>query len=250
MEIGHILQTRSGITRRDFLALCGVGAMGTAALLTGCVSDQPRSETTTSSSTQETGQSDAESSMVEDTGSSSAEEVEEKKTDTIVVYFSRAGENYEVGTVETGNTAVVAQMIAEQTGADIQEIVPATAYPASYDECLDQAKAEQNRNDRPALATAPDIGEYTTVYLGYPLWWRDLPMCVYTYLESQDWTGKTVAPFCTYGGSGLMSTEASIRETCAGATVLSALGMEGKVAQFDRDATLQSVKDFVGSVGA
>lgn len=243
-----MLQSPTSVSRRGFLAFCGVGAMGAAALLTSCVSNESQSETSESSATQETDEQDAEFISVEDTESTSVDAAGQGNKGAIVVYFSRAGENYEVGTIEVGNTAIVAQMIADETGADIQEIVPATPYSESYDECLDEAKAEQNSNARPALSAAPDVSGYETVYLGYPLWWRDLPMCVYTYLESQDWEGKAIVPFCTHGGSGLMNTVASIADVCAGATVLDALSISGKTAQFDRDATLQAVREFLGTV--
>lgn len=117
---------------------------------------------------------------------------------SIVVYFSHAGYNFEVGYVERGNTAVLADMIASKTGSDVFEIVPAQPYPEDYDECLDVAIAERNANARPAYSGEVDLAPYETVYLGYPLWWRDLPMCVRTFLESHDWAGKQIRPFCTY----------------------------------------------------
>lgn len=98
----------------------------------------------------------------------------------LIAYFSRAGENYSVGTVEKGNTAVVAEMIAEQTGAELFEIRPVTPYPTNYNEMLTVARNEANSNARPAIADTVEHWEnYDTVILGYPIWNGDMPMIVY-----------------------------------------------------------------------
>ena len=86
------------------------------------------------------------------------------------MYFSHTGENYGVGVIEEGNTAIVAKMIAEKTGADLFEIVPAEAYPEGYNECCDVALNEQNEGARPAFAQDVDLMPHKTVYLGYPIW--------------------------------------------------------------------------------
>ena len=105
---------------------------------------------------------------------------------SLVVYFSRTGEQYGVGVIEKGNTAIVAEMIAEQTGADSFEIIPKEDnYPMTYDALTDYAKQEQNDNARPAIKdTVENFDSYDTIYLGYPIWWGDLPMICYTFLES------------------------------------------------------------------
>lgn len=162
--------------------------------------------------------------------------------DSIVVFFSRAGENYEVGYVERGNTAVVADMVAAKTGSDVFEIAPTQPYSEDYDECLDVAIAERDAGARPAYSGDVDLAPYETVFLGYPLWWRDLPMCVYTFLESHDWAGKEIRPFCTHGGMGVMGTVESVAAACAGAKVGEALSMNGATAQYDR-ASAESAVD-------
>ena len=105
---------------------------------------------------------------------------------SIVVYFSRTGEQYGVGVIDKGNTAIVADMIIEQTGADSFEITPKEDnYPMTYSELTDYAKEEQNNNARPEIAsTIENFDSYDTIYLGYPIWWGDLPMICYTFLES------------------------------------------------------------------
>lgn len=166
-----------------------------------------------------------------------------------VVYFSRADENYSVGIIEKGNTEIVAEEIAKQAGIDAKtalfKIERTSPYPAAYRACTDEAKKEQNANARPALKSTPDISAFDTVYIGYPNWWGDLPMPMYTFLESQDWTGKTIVPFCTHEGSGLSGTEAALRKTCKGAAVKKGLAIRGSIAQNDKAQTEKAVKDWL-----
>ena len=162
------------------------------------------------------------------------------------MYFSRAGENYGVGVVEEGNTAIIAKMIAEKTGAELFEVVPSNAYPEGYDECCDVALEEQNAGARPTFANDIDIAGYDTIYLGYPIWWGDLPMCLYTFLEAHDWSGKDIHPFCTHAGSGLSGMAAKIQSTCAGANVRDGLAIEGTVAQNSRDQAQSDVDAWLG----
>ena len=94
----------------------------------------------------------------------------------LVTYFSHAGENYNVGVIEEGNTAKLAKVIAEQTGADLFEIVPVVDYPQSYDECLEVATAEQREGARPEyVGDIENWDQYDTVFIGYPIWWRNRP---------------------------------------------------------------------------
>ncbi len=88
-----------------------------------------------------------------------------------------------------------------------------------------------------------------TVYVGYPIWVNDMPMIVYTFLESYDWTGKTIAPFCTYRVSGLADTEAAIREICTGAKLLPGLAVPGETAQNDAEGTWQAVAEWLEGAG-
>lgn len=167
----------------------------------------------------------------------------------LVVYFSRTGENYTVGTISKGNTAIVADMIAENTGADAFEIIPVTPYPDSYDECLETATQEQRSNARPEYeGKVEGWEEYDTVFFGYPIWWGDLPMIAYTFLESHDWSGKTVIPFNTHEGSGQSGTQRTIEGLCSGATVLDGLAVRGNTAQNDSAATRKSITDWLGGM--
>lgn len=150
----------------------------------------------------------------------------------LVAYFSRAGENYAVGTVEKGNTRLLAETIAAATGADLFEIVPETPYPENYRDCADAAKRELAAKARPKIVNPPaNLDGYGTVILGYPIWWGDMPMPVYTFLESYDFTGKTVLPFCTHEGSGLAGTAKNVAAAAKGAAVSDGLAVRGSVAQ-------------------
>lgn len=160
----------------------------------------------------------------------------------LVAFFSRADENYDVGYIEKGNTHIIADMIVEEVGADSFEIVRITPYPKEYKACTDEAKAEQNTNARPELtAEVNNFSDYDTVFLGYPNWWGDMPMPVYTFLESYDFSGKTVIPFCTHAGSGLSGTVETLKSKLGNATVLDGLAIAGTTAQNNQDEAKQSV---------
>ena len=132
---------------------------------------------------------------------------------TLIAYFSWSG-----------NTEQVAQLIQEATGGDLFEIVPATPYTDDYDELLDIARQEQSDGARPELAAqVENWGRYDTVFVGYPNWWSDAPMAVYTFLESYDWTGKTLIPFNTSASGGFGRSLDNLPESAAGATILEGL---------------------------
>lgn len=149
----------------------------------------------------------------------------------LIVFYSRAGENYFGGkyrNVAVGNTEKVANIIAEVTGGDLFKIEQKIPYAADYQTCIRQAKADQQSKARPELKALPDsLDGYDEIYLGYPNYWGDMPMAVYTFLEAFDWTGKTIHPFCTHEGSGLSSTERKIASTCKGANVAKGLEICG-----------------------
>lgn len=194
-----------------------------------------------------------ESDKEQDTEESSAQQTDGSETESptiLVAYFSRTGENYSVGNIEKGNTHIVADMIAEQTGGNIFEISTITPYPDAYDECVEIAKQEQNEKARPELAAAVEnMEDYDVIFLGYPIWWSDMPMAVYTFLEIYDFSGKTIVPFCTHEGSGLSSTESNIMEVCPDTTVLDGLSIRGFVAQNSQDEARVAVNDWLKEAG-
>ncbi len=120
-----------------------------------------------------------------------------------------------------GNTQYVAQLIQEMTGAEIFRILPQKPYPANHRPLVDLAKEEQEQDARPAIAgKIENPGAYDTIFIGYPNWWGDMPMILYTFLEQHDFSGKTIIPFCTHGGSGFSRTIQTIQDKQPGATVI------------------------------
>ncbi len=150
---------------------------------------------------------------------------------SIIVYYSRRGENYVSGAIQTlavGNTEAVARRLAALTGAELFQLVPCQPYSDQYDTCIQQAQDDQRRDARPALKALPESLEgYDTIYLGYPNYWGTMPMCVFTFLDAFSFTGKTILPFCTHEGSGLGRSEADIRRLCPGAKVGRGLAIHG-----------------------
>ena len=187
-----------------------------------------------------------------ETSSASADATAIPEGKAIVVYFSHTGENYSVGVITEGNTAKVAKVIAAKTGADIYEIKEAKPYPHSYNECIDVAKKELRDKARPEIAgTLPDLAGYQVVYLGYPNWWGDCPMIVYSFLEKSSVEGKTILPFCTHEGSGLGSTAKNLQKAFPGAKIeQNGLSLRGTTAQKDATATEQAVDKWLKQTGA
>ncbi|WP_028518859.1 flavodoxin [Ruminococcus flavefaciens] len=205
--------------------------------------NQEESKTEASESTEDDKQSE--------TTEAPAEKPEEQTSDgtnILVAYFSRADENYSVGTIEVGNTQILGEYIASEVGADSFHIETVTPYPTGYDECCDVAKQEQKDNARPEITGSVDMEQYDIVFLGYPIWWGDMPMAVYTFMESYDWSDKVVIPFCTHEGSGLSGTDSNIA-SATGAQVLTAIDMRGSTAQALNDDTKQTVRTWLDDLG-
>ena len=121
----------------------------------------------------------------------------------------------------SGNTEQVAQIIQQETGGDLFEIAPATPYTNDYNELLDIAQQEQSDNARPELAGQVENWEqYDTIFVGYPNWWSDAPMAVYTFLEAYDWDGKTLIPFNTSASGGFGRSLPGLEESAPGASIL------------------------------
>ena len=171
----------------------------------------------------------------------------------LVVYFSRTGEQYTVGVIDKGNTAIVAEMIAEQTGADLFEVIPADDhYPMTYDELTDVAKREQNEKARPAYAgSLPDLSQYDTVFIGSPVWWGDWPMILYTFFENngEALAGKTLIPFSTHEGSGLSGFDKKLASACPNSTVGEGLAIRGNDCQNNQDSVRESITNWLSELG-
>lgn len=170
---------------------------------------------------------------------------------TLVVFFSRTGEQYQVGEIDKGNTAIVAEMIAEETGADTFEVLPQDDYyPYTYDELTEVAKQEQSENARPAYQeNCPDLSGYDTVFIGAPVWWGDWPMIMYTFFENEDLSGKKLVPFSTHEGSGLSGFDSKLASACPDSEVTEGLAIRGSDAQNEQDEVRAAVKEWLAELG-
>lgn len=167
---------------------------------------------------------------------------------TIIVYFSRAGENYKVGIVERGNTELMAEMIAPKTGARTFRIEPVKAYSENYKECTEQANEELQNRSRPEIKKDIELESYTTIFLGYPIWWGDMPMPVYTFLEKHDFAGKTIIPFNTHEGSGQGVTVQRLKETTK-ADVLDGIAVRGSDVRNNPASTAANINAWLNKLG-
>ena len=146
----------------------------------------------------------------------------------------------------TGNTGVVADMIAQATGADLFSIRTVEQYPDTYDATIDQGQQEQSDGARPELAThLENLDSYDTIFLGFPNWWGDMPMAVYSFLDEVDLSGKTVIPFITSGGSGFSNTISTIQQMEPQATVQEGLSISGSSAT----GAQQQVESWLSELG-
>ena len=183
-------------------------------------------------------------------GTEASQQTEIGGTNILVAYFSRADENYNVGTIEKGNTQIIAEYIASEVGADSFHIETVTPYPAEYDDCCDVAKQELADKARPEIQGSIDnMEQYDIVFLGYPIWWGDMPMAVYTFMDSYDFSDKVVIPFNTHEGSGGSGTYSSIGSCLPNAQVLDGMAIQGKTAQEFSSDTQQSVRDWLDGLG-
>jgi flavodoxin len=152
----------------------------------------------------------------------------------LIAYFSRKGQNYVSGRIvelKVGNTEVVAHMIQKKAGGDLFHIESVTAYPEDYAETTEVAKTELRAKARPKLAgRVENMATYDVIFLGYPNWWGTMPMPIYTFLESYDFAGKTILPFCTHEGSGMGHSEKDIAKACPKATVVKGIAIHGSSA--------------------
>lgn len=131
---------------------------------------------------------------------------------TLVVYFSWSG-----------NLDKMAHWIADETGGDLRRVTAKEAYPENYNKVADRAKNEKDKGIRPAInvnITKEEMAVYDTIYFGFPVWWYDLPMSMWTFLESYDFKGKTIIPFFSHeGSSNGANALPTLQKLAKGATV-------------------------------
>lgn len=136
------------------------------------------------------------------------------ESNVLVAYFSWSG-----------NGQQMARWISEETGGELFRIVPAESYGEDYGACADRAKNELDNGIRPELSSHIDadiMAQYDVIYLGFPVWWYDLPMPVWSFMEEYDLSGKTIIPFFSHNGSSNGANSLNrISELAADAVVLS-----------------------------
>ena len=147
---------------------------------------------------------------------------------SIVIFFSHAGDNYAVGNIEVGNTKIVADYISEIAGADQFEIVTHKYDGMAYTPLIKLAQEEANRGELPPYeGSAPDLGQYDTVFIGGPVWWGTYPQVMFTLFKDINLDGKTVIPFTTHEGSGLASCVKDVKKAFPKAKVTGEFSIYG-----------------------
>ncbi|MBR3312685.1 MAG: hypothetical protein IKG18_00955 [Atopobiaceae bacterium] len=219
----------TALTRRQMLWLAGGGLASLALVACGgkCETAEPQTVTPEETEVQEP-------DVVEDVSTEGGPETAGATGKSMVVYFSWSG-----------NTRSMAERIARASGADVWELVPEEPYPEDYDACTDEALAEQRAGTLRAYQGDVDGWDSVeTVFLGYPIWWMDLPQITKAFVADHDWAGKTVVPFCSYYSSGWTGTPETLAETCGGATMLEGIAL----AQGDLPGALDDIDGWYASL--
>lgn len=165
---------------------------------------------------------------------------------TLVIYYSRSGENYVNGSVKhlsKGNTEIVAEFIQKAVGADLFKVETVKTYDADYYKCIEDAQQELRAKARPELREyRDDISGYDNIVVAGPCWWGTYPMAVFSELDRLDFTGKKIFPVMTHEGSGLAGSVQALEESCHGATVGEGLAVHGADASCSEKAVSEWAK--------
>lgn len=172
--------------------------------------------------------SNEESNDSSNTSSSSEENSQILNNDVLIIFFSRAGENWQVGNVEKGNTEVVVDYILEEYDFASFKIEPTTPYPESYEDMLSTVREEQSTDARPNyIGQIDNFDNYTNIIFGYPIYNGTLPNIILSLLDDYDFANKTIYPFSTHGGSGLGNTISRLRGLEPNATISTSFSISG-----------------------
>ena len=210
------------VSRRSFVKLAGIVAVGSALGLAGCAVGPSGSASASSSGAQASGS--ASGASASSAAATSSSEVASADGKSIIVLWSWSG-----------NTLKVAERLSELSGAEIYRIEAADPYPSDYDQTADRAKQEQDDGIYPEIADPiGNWADYDTIFIGYPIWWYQLPMIVQGFVNDHDWSGKTIVPFNTHEGSGDGGTYNDLRDM-TGAKVLEGLAIRGQDAASSLD---------------
>ncbi len=205
-----------------------------AASLAACAGNSESTETSTTGVENHVSEDASAPGSVEDT--SETENSRAEGTKVLVAYFSA-----------TNTTEGVAEQIANGLNADLYEIVPVEPYTDAdldYNDNNSRSTLEMNNPDaRPAISgSVENMEQYDIVFIGYPIWWSEAPRIVSTFVESYDFSGKTIVPFCTSGGSGIGSSASNLEQLTSGATWLDGQRLNGSDSQ-------NTIMEWVSSLG-
>lgn len=234
-------------------SIFAAGALGLAAMFTlaGCGTSQSSAAASSASATEASAEPSAvPAETAAPAAQDNAAQASDGDTKTLVVYFSvpddRSNSYVEVNGERLGNTQYMAYVIQENTGADIFRIQPKTPYPTNHEALLQAAQDEIRANARPEIdGEIENFDAYDTVFVGYPNWNADMPYIMYTFFETYDFSGKTIVPFNTHGGSGFSGTQQTIAQLEPGAAML-----EGKsISRSSIGGAEQEIIDWLDSIG-
>ena len=165
---------------------------------------------------------------------------------SLIVYYSRRGENLvngEIQTLQIGNTEMAAMILQKITGAEIFRILPRKDYPEEYCLCIDLARQDLLRGKRPKLKVYPEqMDSYSRIYLGYPNYWGTMPAPVFSFLEHYDFTGKEICPFCTYEDTGFGHSLEDLKKVCKAAVIQEGFSVRGMEVANETEAIGRWVK--------
>ena len=159
------------------------------------------------------------------------------KNSSLIIYFSRADENYNVGNLTIGNTEVIANYIKELCNSEMHKVERVKDYPKAYTPCTEEAKDELKKKARPNIKNViTDISKYDIIFIGGPVWWGTYPCPLFTQLEKLNYKGKIIMPFTTHEGSGLGSCVSDVKKICHDATVKDGLAIQGSTVKRAKDS--------------
>ena len=161
---------------------------------------------------------------------------------SLIIYFSRADENYSVGFIEKGNTEIVAEYIADLVSGDMFKVEPLVPYAKDYKTCIEEAKVRTREHNAPIKENVPDISSYDVIYVGSPIYWGVMPEELFTALKPLNFQGKVIRPFVTHEGSFLSSVPNQLKELCQGAKVLDGLAIVGSKVKDAKDEVAAWIK--------
>ena len=241
------------IKRIKALLLTAILTLSVTACGDSQTADKPSDTTDRQTKVSENAQKEEDSQGTDQTSQESADA--DGSNNTLILYFS-ANNSKDVDSVSSATSMTdgissvewIANIIQTQVGGDLIPIIPSKDYPLDYDELADYAKEERDDGGRPAFENlGVDPTNYDFVFIGYPIWWYEMPMIMDTFFDTYDFSGVTVIPFNTHAGSGDGGTYGDIRELEPKATVMDGLAIGGEDA--GGDSAKASVEEWLKQLG-